>query len=436
MANYVKDSEENIVENSPFSIYIFEKYIAIQKKENYILTMLDLGCGNMRDSIFFSKNGCHVYAIDKSFDENKNPIQNNHLFPITADVDHFLETQQLNTLVDIVYMRWFIHAVPYSVGTIIFANSIASLKPGGLICIEVRSYNDKQLKAESVLNLADLSYTTTHKQWLYGKERLELLAQENDVEILEMVESNNFSKTETSDPLLIRFIGRKKLINHFEKSSNYDMYANITNTMALTAKTCYQDLRTFNVICAKFNIKYLAVSGSALGLCRHGGIIPWDNDIDVGVTLGNWSKINQLRNVFEKSGLKYKRITNNQCHFGTMDIFLLVPNKNKFLCGGAGAMCHIAEYNSIAKQHFGTTYIYAAINSQRSLAARYKTDYFYTGDVNDNFHYKNDSVKRFTLDKKDRNFLIDFNHVKPKIPTVPPKSSRSTNYTRRLLGKM
>ena len=53
-------------------------------------------------------------------------------------------------LFDIFYMRWFLHALPYDISKDIFINSIHNLKSGGLICIEVRSINDEELKQNSV----------------------------------------------------------------------------------------------------------------------------------------------------------------------------------------------------------------------------------------------------------------------------------------------
>ena len=41
--------------------------------------------------------------------------------------------------------------------------------------------------------------------------------------------------------------------------------------------------KCFSEICEKLNLNYFLVCGSALGAARHGGVIPWDDDFDVGM---------------------------------------------------------------------------------------------------------------------------------------------------------
>lgn len=42
-------------------------------------------------------------------------------------------------------------------------------------------------------------------------------------------------------------------------------------------------LKAFIDVCKKLDIKYYALGGTMLGAVRHGGFIPWDDDIDVGM---------------------------------------------------------------------------------------------------------------------------------------------------------
>jgi hypothetical protein len=215
-----KENIENIQENSSFSSFVYEKYISEYNDQHIRLKIADLGSGNCRDSSFFSGHGNFCYAVDIN---NTIKEEYSNCCIIKDDVEEFLKEKKSQTLFDIIYMRWFMHALPYDKSKDIYNYSIENTKPGGLICIEVRSLNDIELKKISKYNSNDSSYESTHKRWLYTKDMCIKLAEDNECEVL-YCEEGHFSpniKTETENPLLIRFICKKKLLRYYERIENY-----------------------------------------------------------------------------------------------------------------------------------------------------------------------------------------------------------------------
>ena len=232
------------------------------------------------------------------------------------------------------------------------------------------------------------------------------LVKNNDLEILDLSEdyfSPNIN-TETENPLLVRVVLKKKIIPYYEKSTNYNLYTHIVSKMNSNTHQSYKDMNIMNIILEKHNIKYVAVAGTILGLNRHGGIIPWDNDIDIGFIDTEWDKLLKIKKELEENGLShYENNSNNHCHFGKIDCFRLLLNNN-YYTGVAKTYCHVNEYKQISKQIFGYTYIYAPFCSIKSLSFRYGKSYFTTGDVNDNFHYKDKHIPRFNLNPNDYSY--------------------------------
>lgn len=67
-------------------------------------------------------------------------------------------------------------------------------------------------------------------------------------------------------------------------------------------------LKYIDQICRENNIKYSLTGGTLLGAIRHGGFIPWDDDIDVFMTRDEYKKFEELL----KTERKYLWLTNKK----------------------------------------------------------------------------------------------------------------------------
>lgn len=63
---------------------------------------------------------------------------------------------------------------------------------------------------------------------------------------------------------------------------------------AFNQHLCYC-LRDFIAFCEENNITYFACGGTAIGAVRHGGFIPWDDDLDVYMLRDDYNKFLSLR---------------------------------------------------------------------------------------------------------------------------------------------
>lgn len=197
---FYSNPDENITGGSHFAQFIGNRIMEKSK-------ILDLGCGNARDSIYLSSKGHEVTAVDTSISTQKI----GSLKTVNGDVIDFLKTT--TSKYDIIYLRWFLHALPIQIQHDVIELASNVLSSNGQICIENRSINDDILIKNSIYSEEDGSYTTSHKRWPTAIEDLEKMLKNNNMKIELSEVSRGFSPSGSrdynKDPMLNRVIARK-----------------------------------------------------------------------------------------------------------------------------------------------------------------------------------------------------------------------------------
>ena len=71
----------------------------------------------------------------------------------------------------------------------------------------------------------------------------------------------------------------------------------MSNDVRAVQEKILDTMKYIDHLCRENGITYYIMGGTALGAIRHGGFIPWDDDLDIFMTPGEYEK---FKNVFEK----------------------------------------------------------------------------------------------------------------------------------------
>lgn len=66
--------------------------------------------------------------------------------------------------------------------------------------------------------------------------------------------------------------------------------------MNSTQQILFRLMKDFDDICTRHGVEYVLIGGSALGAVRHGGFIPWDDDVDILVDREEFIKLDEAMN--------------------------------------------------------------------------------------------------------------------------------------------
>lgn len=189
----------------------FAQFILPKLDENK--NLIELGCGNGRDSIYFSENGLNVIAVDQVCNEieylNKNHLNDNVTF-VCGDFTKLSECE--NELIcganfDYVYSRFTFHSINEIKEDRALDWISDVLAEKGLFLLEARSMKDPMLKRGKMLSESE-NFTNHYRRYMDLDKFVEKLENRN-FEIIYQIEDKDLAVYKDDNPYVIRIIAKK-----------------------------------------------------------------------------------------------------------------------------------------------------------------------------------------------------------------------------------
>ena len=169
-------------------------------------SILELGCGNGRDSFYFAKKGFQVFAIDQS-KIVINRIKKKNINPkfICKDIQELEKTFKFE--IDHCYARFFLHALNENEENRVI-KSVAKLLPkDGLFFSENRSVKSDLYGKGKVIS-KDI-FSTDHKRRFIRKNNISQKLEDNGFKITTLVEEKGLAVHHYDDPVVIRICAKR-----------------------------------------------------------------------------------------------------------------------------------------------------------------------------------------------------------------------------------
>jgi len=168
--------------------------------------ILELGCGNGRDSFYFAKHGIKVYSLDQS-EIVVNRIKGQNINPHFLCEDITIFAKNFNFNVKHCYARFFFHALNEKEENKAL-ESIAKILPlNGMFFSENRSVKSSLYGIGQSIS-KDI-YTTDHKRRFIRKNNLMKKLESLGFKIESIIESKGLAVYKDDDPVVIRITAKK-----------------------------------------------------------------------------------------------------------------------------------------------------------------------------------------------------------------------------------
>lgn len=190
---YIQNSE--LSDPSSFAMYVYEKYINNGLVDS---KLIELGCGNGRDSLFFASKKVSVEAIDYS-KETISKLKKLDANSINFENKNFAEINEYKDF-NFVYSRFTFHSIDDETEKNTLDLLYNVLSDNGLFMLEARTTKD-----ESLNKVFGINHYRRYLDFTKTCEKIELLG----FKIIEKIESQDLSPYKGENPYLLRIIAEK-----------------------------------------------------------------------------------------------------------------------------------------------------------------------------------------------------------------------------------
>jgi SAM-dependent methyltransferase len=199
------DSYYGVIKTAPPSQ--FAAFIAGEFPEHSLV--IDIGCGNGRDTVFFAQMGFKTIGIDgsasaikhcKSLTSNRLSITNQCTF-IQKDVAELSKSNEIieanQSLRKILYSRFFLHAINPAEEKIFLDYAFSILRPNDVFALEFRTSLDEKRKKET---------NAHYRRYIDVPEFIQHVTNNYGASIIYMTEGSGFAKYKNDDAHVCRLI--------------------------------------------------------------------------------------------------------------------------------------------------------------------------------------------------------------------------------------
>ena len=188
-------------DNAPSFPSPFAEHVA--NKLNTQQNILEIGCGNGRDSKFFSSKGHHVTGLDRSgtaIELCKNLYSDKSIEFFFGTITNIAKTHKKKY--DLIYSRFVIHTMSLKEEIEMLTTSYKLLNKDGQFFIECRSINDPLSRIGEILSHTER--VEGHYRRFIILEEFKLRLVEAGFKVIETIESNGLAKFGEEDPVVLR----------------------------------------------------------------------------------------------------------------------------------------------------------------------------------------------------------------------------------------